>query len=81
MQYLVDQLVSSGSDRKVKVVDASVVGYMKQLTTAQDLHEMFDSLELATADDILLPVNDSETVLGGGTHWAQLHIQKDRKTA
>ena len=42
---------------------------------------MFDSLELPTATDILLPVNDSETVLGGGTHWAQLHIKLDNKTA
>ena len=62
-------------------MDASVVGYIKQLKTAQDLHEMFDSLELTTATDILLPVNDSETVLGGGTHWAQLHLQIDKKTA
>jgi Ulp1 family protease len=26
-------------------------------------------------------VNDSDTVLGGGTHWAQLHIKPDDKTA
>ena len=42
---------------------------------------MFDSLELANATDILLPVNDSETVLGGGTHWAQLHLNLDKNTA
>lgn len=77
MQYLVDQLNLSNTDRKVKVVDASVVGYMRELTTAQDLHDMFDSLELSTATDILLPVNDSQTVLGGGTHWAQIHIKYD----
>ena len=72
-----DQLNLSNTDRKVKVVDASVVGYMRELTTAQDLHDMFDSLELSTATDILLPVNDSQTVLGGGTHWAQIHIKYD----
>ena len=40
---------------------------------------MFGSLELTSATDILLPVNDSETVLGGGTHWAQLHIKVNKQ--
>lgn len=75
MQYLVDQIDKNVEKRVIKVIDASVVGFMRELTTSQDLHDMFDSLQLEAATDILLPVNDSKTILGGGTHWSQLHIK------
>ena len=35
---------------------------------------MFCWLELETARELVIPINDSGTVYGGGNHWALLHI-------
>ena len=35
---------------------------------------MFCWLELETARELVIPINDSGSVYGGGNHWALLHI-------
>lgn len=39
---------------------------------------MFGDIGLQDAVDILLPITDTETVYGGGTHWALLHLHIDK---
>ncbi|MFM7850324.1 MAG: hypothetical protein ACKO96_00025 [Flammeovirgaceae bacterium] len=48
---------------------------MKNCSAQAELVDMFCWLELESASDLLIPINDSGSLYGGGDHWAMLHIK------
>lgn len=47
--------------------------------SGDDLIEMFGCLELDKATDLLIPLNDANSLMGGGNHWTTLHIKDKSK--
>ena len=74
LSYLIDSLTLKD---KVTMVDPAAVSCLKFCADDEELHEMFDLLQLDRFELVLVPLNNSTSLKTSGDHWTLLACYKD----